>query len=386
MFKFKPEQIITKMPEHFNDIRPYNSVEAKEALKRLQKSDVFFSVLKYLFPEENRAIHEKIMTEVNSIRDFQVKIMAKVVSRISTSTMTNFSFSGLENLKKGESYLFISNHRDIFLDSALLQLLLVENGFDTTEITFGNNLMKDPLIVEVGKINKMFKVYRHGKPKELLEKTSQLSEYIRYAINVKNESVWIAQRGGRTKDGNDTTQASVIKMFNSSGKKTFEENIRELKVVPLSISYEYEPCDEYKVKELFDSIDGTYKKAEKEDFNCIIEGVKKNKGNVHISIGKVIDEELDVLKNVKRINEKASYLSSLIDKHVYKTYKLWPGNYIALDILNSNYNYKKYYTEEQKTYFETYINNQLEKIPGYTNGHKELLLKIYAQPVINSEK
>jgi hypothetical protein len=181
------------------------------------------------------------------------------------------------------------------------------------------------------------------------------------------------------------TQSSVIKMLNSSGTKSFEENLQEINIVPLSISYQFEPCDYLKVQELYNTVDGKYSKQKNEDINSIINGVTKNKGNVHIQIGKVISAEFIETQNENRLNAKAEILSKLIDKQVYNNYKLWNTNFIATDILRENKKYSNKYSIIEKEEFEKYIENQCKKINGNHETLKQLLLKIYANPVINFE-
>jgi hypothetical protein len=385
MFINNSDLFSVKIPNFIDDFRPYNESEAAEAYKRIAESNLFFKIMKYFFPNETTENQKKRLLEIKSIKEFQLNIFYRTVTQIINSSISNLTLSGVENLDKNKNYVFISNHRDIILDATLFLYKLVEHDFDSSEITFGDNLMTDRLIIDIGKINKMFKVYRSGKPKELMTKTAQLSEYIRYTILQKKQSVWIAQRGGRTKDGNDMTQSSVIKMLNSSGTKSFEENLQEINIVPLSISYQFEPCDYLKVQELYNTVDGKYSKQKNEDINSIINGVTKNKGNVHIQIGKVISAEFIETQNENRLNAKAEILSKLIDKQVYNNYKLWNTNFIATDILRENKKYSNKYSIIEKEEFEKYIENQCKKINGNHETLKQLLLKIYANPVINFE-
>ncbi len=373
-----------KITDFYDEFRPYNETEASEAVSRIKNNERFKQVFYYFFPE---ILSEKDYTDffnnINSIRDFQLNLMHEIADRILKKTTAGLTFSGLENIQKGNHYVFISNHRDIILDATFFQYILVNNGFETTEITFGNNLMEDPLIVDIGKVNKMFKVYRKGSPKELLKKTLQLSEYIRYTVFNKRQSIWIAQRGGRTKDGNDKTYSGVLKMLEASGTKSFEENIKDLNIVPLSISYEFEPNDHLKVNELLHTVKGQYKKTQDEDINSIIDGTCKQKGRIHLSIGEMLNMKLDRIKIVSRKNQKVSILGEIIDAEIYKNYKLFPNNYIAFDILNNTDKYRDYYTDKQKEIFLNYKEEQLNKIVSKNTEAEELFLKIYANPVIN---
>jgi len=372
-----------KITDFYEEFRPYNEAETKEAVLRVTKDNRFFKVIKFFYPEYTQSDYEKLVGTLNSIKDFQINIMHNIIHKIVDTSSTGLTYSGIKNVKLNENYVFVSNHRDIFLDASLLQIILVDEGLQTTEITFGNNLMKDSLVYDIGKINKMFKVYRKGTPKELLKKTIQLSEYIRYTIFNKKQSVWIAQRGGRTKDGFDKTQTGIIKMLNSSGSGTIEENIKNLNIFPLSISYEFEPNDYLKVNELLNTEKGKYIKSENEDLNSIIEGIRMNKGRIHLAFGKPINEDLEDVENISRTNDKVKKIAEIIDTQIYKNYKLWANNYIAADILNNENKFLNFYSAKEKETFIDYKNKQLLKVNGDIEKAEEIFLKIYANPVFN---
>ncbi len=370
-----------KFTDFFEEFRPYNETEAKAAISRISKDEKFKKVIKYFYPEFNNSDYQLFMNSISSIKDFQIKIMHNIIHKIIKKTSTGLSYSGIENIDKEKNYVFVSNHRDIFLDASILQIILVDEGFDTTEITFGSNLMTDKLVYDVGKINKMFKVYRKGTPKELLKRTLQLSEYIRYTIFNKRQSVWIAQRGGRTKDGFDKTQSGIIKMLNSSGTKTLENNLKDINIIPISVSYEFEPNDHLKVKELLQ--DKKYKKTNNEDINSIIDGVNSKKGRINFSIGKIINNKLKETKKIKRTNDKINKIAKIIDTQIYRNYKLWENNYIAADLLNNSNEFSEFYSQKEKDYFLKYMKNQLLKIDNTSEQANDLFLKIYANPVFN---
>ncbi len=370
-----------KFTDFFEEFRPYNETEAKAAISRISKDEKFKKVIKYFYPEFNNSDYQTFMSSISSINDFQIKIMHNIIHKIIKQTSTGLSYSGIENIDKEKNYVFVSNHRDIFLDASILQIILVDEGFDTTEITFGSNLMTDKLVYDIGKINKMFKVYRKGTPKELLKRTLQLSEYIRYTIFNKRQSVWIAQRGGRTKDGFDKTQSGIIKMLNSSGTKTLEDNLKDINIIPISVSYEFEPNDHLKVKELLQ--DKKYQKTNNEDINSIIDGVNSKKGRINFSIGKVINEKLKGTERIKRTNEKINKIAKIIDTQIYRNYKLWENNYIAADLLNNSDEFSEFYSQKEKDYFLKYMKNQLLKIDNTSEQANDLFLKIYANPVFN---
>jgi len=373
-----------KITDFYEEFRPYNEAETKEAILRVSKDERFFKVIKFFYPEYTEKDYNNLIGTLNSIKDFQINVMHKIIHKIVNNYSTGLTYSGINILEKDKNYVFVSNHRDIFLDASLLQIILVDEGLSTTEITFGNNLMKDKLVYDIGKINKMFKVYRKGTPKELLKKTIQLSEYIRYTIFNKNQSVWIAQRGGRTKDGNDKTQTGIIKMLNSSGANSIEENIKDLNILPLSISYEFEPNDYLKVNELLHTEDGKYIKSEKEDLNSIIEGITANKGRIHLAFGSPINDNLKEVEKISRTNEKVKRIAEFIDNQIYKNYRLWPNNYIAADVLNKTEKFKVNYSLKEKEVFLKYKKEQLSKVMGNMEKAEKLFLDIYANPVFNS--
>ena len=212
----------------FEDIRPYHQSEFAEAWKRITTEPTFFAALKYLFPEEENKKIVAELNQINSTKEFQLRVMHHAIRNIIKQSSVGLTCSGFENIDAQKSYLYISNHRDIFLDSGILQILLVEHEHDTTEITFGSNLMINQFITDVGKANKMFTVYRGGTRRELYENSLRLSNYIRHTITEKKQSAWIAQRNGRTKNGADETQVGLLKMLASSGTTNFENTFREL--------------------------------------------------------------------------------------------------------------------------------------------------------------
>lgn len=372
-----------KVTDFYDEFRPYNEKEAKEALGRLAQNERFFKILNYFFNDLTKKSFFELLNSINSIHDFQEKIMAEVGKIILKKTSEGLTLSGIENIEKDKSYVFISNHRDIVLDAYFFLFKLLENGFDPSEVTFGNNLMKDPLVYDLGKINKMFKVYRKGTPKELLKKTIQLSEYIRFTVLTKKRSVWLAQRGGRTKDGNDKTQNGIIKMLNASGTECLVDNLKNLNIIPLTVSYEYEPNDHFKVKELLHTVNGKYEKAENEDIQSIIDGVQKQKGKIHIHIGESINTRLEDVKKTSGRNHQIAEIANIIDRSIHKNYRLHPNNYIAYDLLYDTEKFSKHYSLDQKRSFFEYMSRQLSKAGEVSEEVETLFLQIYSNPVLN---
>ncbi|MGQ0828949.1 MAG: acyltransferase [Bacteroidota bacterium] len=369
----------------FNDIRPYYDHEVAPALQRIIKDPIFMKLVDYLWPgtslEQMLAKAEKVHTSLG----FQIEFMHPAIRTIVARSSKGLTCNGFENLDKKRSYLFVANHRDILLDSAILQILLVENGFNTSEITFGNNLMEKGFITDFGKLNRMFTVLREGTGRELYDISKKLSAYIRHTIVEKNVSVWIAQRNGRAKDGNDQTQTGLLKMLNMSGTGSFLKKNSELGIVPLAISYEYEPCDALKVQELYlSSLHSKYLKAPGEDLNSIITGVNQQKGRIHLSVGTPIINELHQLNKIDNDNDKIKQLASLIDQQIYTNYKLWPVNYIAADLLENTDQYLSKYSLSEKQEFIDYINAKVSNIDGERGALVNLFIKIYASPVKNN--
>jgi hypothetical protein len=379
-------QPIIKITDFYDELRPYNETEAKEAIVRISKNPLFFKIVSFFFPDFLKSDLNELMSSINSVYDFQTKIMSKFLNKILEISSTGLTYSGLENIDPKKHYVFISNHRDIVLDAAILQEIFVREKRQTTEITFGSNLMEDKFIYDIGKINKMFKVYRKGNPKELLKKTIQLSEYIRYTIFNKRQSIWMAQRGGRTKDGNDKTQTGIIKMLNFSGGKHFIDNIKELNIVPLSISYEFEPNDHLKVYELYHTINGKYEKKQGEDINSIIDGITGNKGRIHLSFCPELNLRMHEIEMISKTNEKVVKTAQIIDEEIHKHYYLYSNNYIAYDVINKCELYHDHYTEQMKIDYLKYKDKKLSRINLNNEKANKLFDSIYSNPVINYEK
>lgn len=366
----------------FENIQPYADTQIHSALGRIVEDPVFATIAKFVFPEKSLNETKELLASIYSASDFQVKFMHKAVRRVVETSSDGLSCQGFENIDPKKAYLFIANHRDIVLDSAILQALCVEHNVPTTEITFGNNLMSSPFIIDFGKVNKMFTVFRGGSKFEILNNSKILSAYIRYTIVEKNNSVWIAQRNGRTKDGNDKTEEALLKMLNMSGKKSLMENFSELNIIPLTISYEYEPCGTLKVLELYQSLDAEYKKSAGEDLKSIITGFTQPKGKIHLCIGSRIDVDsaIDVHKSN---NENIKMLANIINDNIYKDYKLWKTNYISYDLLHGTSEYDKFYSGIDKNNFINFIDKEINELKWDRSILKDIYLKIYSAPLEN---
>lgn len=370
------------MNNNFDDIRPYNDHEVNAAMRRLAVHKNFEFVVNKFFHGASLEEMKKMISGLSDVESFQMKIMYPVIGGVLKTTTTSFSYSGLEDLP--QACLFISNHRDILLDAALLQYALVSSGHKTSGITFGSNLMQDQFGVDIGKSNKMFKVERSGTNAQIYNHSKHLSAYIRHSIINLKESIWIAQRNGRTKDGIDKTETGVIKMFGMSGSEDFVTNFSELNIAPMSVSYEYEPCDFLKAKELYQrSLGGTYVKAPGEDYNSIITGIMQPKGRVHIAFSNPVSTtDLEIISETNPKNQ-IKELALLIDTKINNNYKLWDTNYIAYDLLNCSGTFKEHYTPESKEAFIGYMEKQLGQAETGKDKIREIFLSIYAGPVTN---
>lgn len=371
----------------FDDIRPYYGDEIPEAMGRIAGSPSFPILSAYVYPDEPVAQVRQRIAGYKTVRQFQTEAMCRVNERIIADSITDFSCSGLQRLDPHGQYLYVSNHRDIMLDSSLLQYFLISNGFDTTEITFGANLMMNQLIVDIGKCNKMFKVERPGGSiREFYRASTHLSEYIRHTITCKRQSVWIAQRNGRTKDGNDATDQGIVKMFCMSCPDDKIRAIEQLHIVPVAVSYEWEPCDVLKTLEIYESQFSKYTKKPGEDLNSIITGIVQPKGRVHIELCAPVTLE-DILQyDGLTSSEYHKAIARMLDGKINEAYRLYPNNYIAHDLRHGTIRFAEHYTPQQKADFKRHL-QQLERYDTCNvENLVDIYLGIYANPVSNKIK
>jgi len=369
---------------NFDDIRPYNQSEFREAYYRLMDQPGFQDAVSKFLPNYSVDDLRRDFDNFHSIDDVQSNFIRRWLELFINQFTTGFITSGLENLDPEKAYLFISNHRDITFDPAVLQYYLFTSHWKTSKIAIGDNLLKTPLLDEVGRLNKMIKVIRSGSMREKLANSQRLAAYIQYSLFEEHESVWIAQRDGRTKDGNDFTKQGLLKMVSMGRDEDVVERIRKMNILPMAISYEFEPCAQLKAREMALSENGKhYEKRPGEDFESIKQGIFDQKGLVTLVLGKPLQEELDTVPAELNQNDKLYYICKLIDKQIYENYRLYPNNYIAHDLMNANNLYAEHYTEEQKQTFEQYL--QRKSIIQDVSREKmmDYLLRIYATPVDN---
>ena len=372
----------------FDDIRPYYEEEMASVIEKLIDDPLFKQqVMRFVFPGHD---WEGIAARLRSVRnhhDLQHDIIMNIAFSMIGKTSAAIECAGFEQIRKDRTYTYISNHRDIVLDAAILCSFLLSKGYDAAEIAIGDNLLLYPWIEHLVRLNKSFIVKRSVSIRQMLEVSNLLSQYIHYAITEKKESVWIAQREGRAKDSNDRTQESLLKMLAMAGGQDFLSNLKELNITPVALSYEYDPCDYLKAMELQQRRDHPeFKKSQADDFLNMQTGISGYKGRIHLQFGQAINPSLDGLNRRMPKNELVSSVASLIDKIIFRNYRFYPGNYIAYDRLWGNNRYAGQYSEQDTQTFDAYLNRQLEKIvlddkdiPFLT----EKLLEMYAYPVKN---
>lgn len=372
--------------QDFDDIRPYTDEEIPAAMQRIARSELFPLIASYVFPGRDMEKVRSHIASIDSIRRFQKEIMTVVNEQIIRRSIDTFTYNGLDHIESDKVYLFVSNHRDIMLDSSLLQYILLTHGHDTSEITFGANLMTHPLVVDIGKSNKMFKIERGGNFKGFYRSSLLNSEYIRHTLLSKHQSVWIAQRNGRTKDGLDHTEPGLISMFLASSPADKIKSLEELSICPVSISYEWETCDIGKTLELYESRFTKYVKKPGEDLSSILNGIVSHKGNVHLEVCTPITAaDLTPLEPLTK-QEYVKAVAKLIDSRINASYRLHPNNFIAYDIRYATNKYTGHYTPQQK---ETFLQrmNQLSK---YEECDLDILtdiyLAIYSNPISSKMK
>ena len=373
----------------FSDIAPFNDEEAAAALSRVANHPNTPWVSKFIFPNKPQTFLAQVLRNISTVDDFQRIVMSRAIQWVIDTTVTNFTYEGIEKLKALDSrFLAMSNHRDIILDPAFLQVILQWNKLPETQICVGDNLLKTKTVELLIRSNRMIKVIRGISARELYLSSQLLSKYIRETITSGTSSVWIAQRQGRTKDGIDTTEQGLLKMLDMSGSKDFVQNFKELHLVPISISYEYEPCDILKAREiLIKRTTGTYVKSEDEDLKSIMWGIKQPKGNVHMYFGDPItDEEIEAASECDK-NDRYQKIRHTMDRRIISGYKLWATNYMAYDLINQTDKYASHYQPKDMEAFQGYIAHQLMQVEPTLDHQqlKEILLQIYSNPVVSKE-
>ena len=376
-----------KIPEQFDPIRPFEPDELPDVFDRLLQNEQFSSVLAYLYPDVPKEALAAKMHACKDNLDFQKTFcygfLVQLLARLSKGCDIDIA-----SLDTDSRYTFISNHRDIVLDSALLDKLLIDAGFNTTcEIAIGDNLLKLPWVKDLVRVNKSFIVERALSMREMLMASKRLSEYMHFVITEKNDNIWIAQREGRAKDSNDRTQEAILKMMVMGGEGSIIDRLKQLHLVPLAISYEYDPCDYLKAAELQARRDNpSWQKGPMDDVTSMQTGIMGYKGYIHYQCADCIDSYLDTIPADTPKTELFRLIADHIDRQIFAGYRLYPNNYVALDLLHGDSAHADHYTAEDKAQFEAYLKGQLDKIEmeGKDDAYlREQMLKMYANPAIN---
>jgi hypothetical protein len=369
--------------DNFDDIRPFTDLEAQVAFDRISRDPIFKILIEQFFPDVSFEEKVQEFRAYKSITEFHIRFAHHISRATMALTCKEIDLEGAEFLAPGKAYGFISNHRDIVMDAVILQTYLYESIKQLMEISFGSNLMMNPFLVDLGKICKMYKTERGGTNRELLQKSLRLSQYLRHTIVDKNTSFWIAQRNGRTKNGIDKTDQGLIKMLSLCDRRNVAEHFATLNITPVAISYQYEPCDYLKVRELYlKQKFGDYKKAPGEDYFSILQGIKQYKGNFCLRITPPITMTL-INTLLEKETDFCAAFTQLIDQQIISAYQLWDTNYMAHDILCNGSQYAGFYNSERLEEFKQYIKAQLIKIEDIEdyNTLEKMLLELYANPV-----
>lgn len=376
-----------RIPEEFDEIRPYSPEELPKIFEELLSDSDFIEVIKKVLPDTPIEALANILRNCKTNLDVQKNIFYGLLHDIIKKCSDGFSFDSSQIADKNKGYTFISNHRDIVLDSGFLSVGLIDNGFPTTvEIAIGDNLLIYPWIKKLVRVNKAFIVQRALSMRQMLEASARMSRYIHFAITQKQENIWIAQREGRAKDSNDRTQDSVLKMLAMGGSGDVIDSLKELNIVPLSLSYEYDPCDFLKAQEmqLKRDVEG-FKKSQQDDLVNMQTGIFGYKGRIHFQTGPCINDELEALRGLPKV-EIFTKVSEIIDRYIHRNYRMYPANYIACDMLNGNKAMAEHYTAEDKAKFEAYLEKKISliNIPDKDIDFlRERILTMYANPAIN---
>ena len=374
---------------NFDDIRPLNNSEVKDAIEKLVANEDFERALRYIKPNLNWEEFSVAMRACKTKEEFKSTLAYDAVMTVAKNTTFSLTISGRSRLPKDKAACtFISNHRDIVLDASFLNVMLYDVGYGMTQVAIGDNLLIRPWIETLVRLNNSFIVKRGVSVRQMLEVSNTLSAYIHHAIKNVNESVWIAQREGRAKDSDDRTQGSVLKMLSIGGDKdNLLLNLMDLNIVPVAISYEFDPCDFLKAKEFqIKRDDPDFVKCQRDDLLSMETGILNNKGRVHFTITSPINDSLAKLDKDMEKNELVSAIASVIDREIYKNYRFYPCNYVAYDLLNGTRRFQEHYGPKDKKQFEEYLQGQLDKIvlPDKDEAFlRKKILEMYSNPLKN---
>lgn len=386
-------EIVT--PNEYSDICPFSDSEFHEKMEELVKEPGFKHAVTWVLPDIDFEAFCQGLLAIDNKRDFQVNIMYPFLEMLAKKTTNGISDTGIENIDINKSYTMITNHRDIVLDASFMNLSLLRRNYKTTEVAIGNNLLIYPWIEDLVRLNKSIVVKRDVGMRQALEAAEQLSGYIHFALTQKHESVWIAQRQGRAKDSSDGTQESLIKMLGIAGGKDYIDNIMEVNLLPVAISYEFDPNDYLKAREfLLKKKFPDFKKTQRDDLFSMETGLLQNKGRVHFSFTPCINDQLEELRGLEK-TEQVERICKIIDSNIHCHYRIYPCNYIAYDRRFKTDRFKNEYTETDIESFTTYLNGQLEKVKKEVDFEitaddreymLEMMLVMYSNPLCNKLK
>ena len=386
-------EIVT--PNEYSDICPFSDSEFHEKMEELVKEPGFKHAVTWVLPDIDFEAFCQGLLAIDNKRDFQVNIMYPFLEMLAKKTTNGISDTGIENIDINKSYTMITNHRDIVLDASFMNLSLLRRNYKTTEVAIGNNLLIYPWIEDLVRLNKSIVVKRDVGMRQALEAAEQLSGYIHFALTQKHESVWIAQRQGRAKDSSDGTQESLIKMLGIAGGKDYIDNIMEVNLLPVAISYEFDPNDYLKAREfLLKKKFPDFKKTQRDDLFSMETGLLQNKGRIHFSFTPCINDQLEELRGLEK-TEQVERICKIIDSNIHCHYRIYPCNYIAYDRRFKTDRFKNEYTEADIESFTAYLNGQLEKVKKEVDFEitaddreymLEMMLVMYSNPLCNKLK
>ena len=373
--------------QNFDDIRPLYDGEVPSVIRSLINDPYFRRAAEPLIKPITWEMFSGAMLACKSINDFQRTIIYPFMKQLIAKTTSELTGIGFEEFKDGSGHVYISNHRDIVLDAAFLNILFFDKGIDTCEIAIGDNLLIYNWITDLVRLNKSFIVKRRVSVREMLDTSRHLSEYIFDTITRRRQSAWIAQREGRAKDSNDKTQVSLLKMLTLHNSSKPAEALGSLDIVPLSITYEFDPCDYLKAKEYQLKRDNPgYKKSQADDIENMRTGILGYKGKVVFKFGNRINDTLSLIDENTGRAQILETATQAIDREIYKNYVFFPMNYIAYDLMENSNLFAARYTDEDKAAFDNYIDGQIAKIdiPGKDYGFlREKLIGMYGNTVKN---
>ncbi|MDE7495903.1 MAG: acyltransferase [Muribaculaceae bacterium] len=377
-------------PIDFSDIAPHDDSVFHEKMEQLVKEPGFLHAVRYTMPENDVPALIDELLKIDNKYDFQHKIMYPFLEMLAKTTTSGITLGGIKNFNSALNYTFITNHRDIVLDASFLNLAFLRRGMPTSEVAIGNNLLVFDWISDLVRLNKSFIVKRNTGLREGLAAAKKLSAYIHHTIIEKRESVWIAQREGRAKDSSDHTQEALVKMLALAGEGSFMEKLEEINLMPVAISYEFDPNDYLKVREfLLRRRNPDFKKSQRDDLFSMETGLLQFKGKVHFQMTPRINAKLDQIGDFRDVNVAAKHVVCIIDQAIHRSYEIFPINYIAYDLLHDSNRFARKYTEEQKRDTSEYFEGQLAKVDleNITDEERDymmkMLLTMYANPLKN---